>query len=72
MTRNSALYCFGGRRVFYRNLSCELEALRFKYMGSSGIYLIGWSEEIVYVGQSYHMRHRSIDSLERIYFRVPA
>ena len=62
--------CFGGRRLFYRNLSGELEALLLEYMGSSGIYLIGWSEEIVYAGQSYYIGRRSIDSLERTYFRV--
>jgi hypothetical protein len=35
-----------------------------------GIYLIGCGDRIVYIGQSIHIRHRSIESLARIYYQI--
>ncbi len=40
-------------------------------LGGAGIYLIGCAREIVYVGQSYNLRTRPIESLGKCYHQVP-
>jgi hypothetical protein len=59
------------RQVFVRNPHQNLGALFARVRGSTGIYLIGCAEEIVYVGQSWDLTERPIDSLGRYYHRVP-
>lgn len=70
MLKNSALSGVWGRQVFLRNPSRELDANLSMHAGSSGIYLVGCFKEIVYVGQSWHLGSRSIESLGNIYHRV--
>jgi hypothetical protein len=59
------------RQVFLRNWHAELEVLFGRARARSGIYLIACKDEIVYVGQSWHLFDRPIDSLGRFYHRVP-
>lgn len=70
MLKHSQLFQLWKRQVFLRNQNGELEELFYNYKGMSGIYLIGCSKEIVYVGQSYHITIRSIESLGNIYHRI--
>lgn len=60
-----------GRQVFLRHPHEELDELLSMPMGSSGIYLIGCAKEVVYVGQSWRLKERPIESLGRYYHRVP-
>ena len=60
-----------GRQVFLRYPNEELDKLLSMPMGSSGIYLIACAKEIVYVGQSWRLKKRPIESLGRYYHRVP-
>ena len=59
------------RQVFVRNPHRDLNVLYASIMPRSGIYLIGCADEIVYVGQSWDLTERPIDSLGRYYHRVP-
>ncbi len=59
------------RQVFVRNPSRHLNTLYADIGLTSGIYLIGCADEIVYVGQSWDLTERPIDSLGRYYHRVP-
>ena len=70
MLKDRALFQLWRRQVFLRNPSDEVDALFSRYKGSSGIYLIGCSKEIVYVGQSFRIADRSIESLGKVYHRV--
>jgi hypothetical protein len=58
------------RLIFHRFLTGELDVLCDRYSGTSGVYLIGCSNEIVYVGQSCSIGRRSIDSFGNIYRRI--
>ena len=58
------------RQVFFRNPSEEFDDLLSLAGGTSGIYLIGCAKEIVYVGQSWHLDERPIESLGKLYHRV--
>lgn len=59
------------RQVFVRNPHRDLNILYAGLSSRSGIYLIGCADEIVYVGQSWDLVERPIDSLGRYYHRVP-
>lgn len=61
------------RQVFVRNPHRDLNTLyaSLRLRERSGIYLIGCADEIVYVGQSWDLTERPIDSLGRYYHRVP-
>lgn len=59
------------RQVFVRNPNRDLNILYAGVISRSGIYLIGCADEIVYVGQSWDLTERPIDSLGRYYHRVP-
>jgi hypothetical protein len=59
------------RQVFLRNPHRDLNAIYSGLRGASGIYLIGCADEIVYVGKSFDLTERPIDSLGRNYHRVP-
>jgi hypothetical protein len=57
--------------VFARNRHQEFtDLLRSPWFGD-GIYLIACDQEIVYIGQSHILQQRSIQSLGRVYHRVP-
>lgn len=70
MFRNRALDLGWGRQVFLRDPNEEFHELLSMRMGSSGIYLIGCAKEVVYVGQSWRLKERPIESLGNIYHRV--
>jgi len=59
------------RQVFVRNPHRGLNSLYAGLRRRSGVYLIGCAEEIVYIGQSWDLTERPIDSLGRYYHRVP-
>jgi len=71
MRRTRALDLGWHRYVFLRRPHDELHELLSKPRGPSGIYLIGCEREIVYVGQSWNLKERSIESLGRYYHQVP-
>ena len=58
------------RQVFVRNPNDELNALFSGFFRTSGIYLIGCADEIVYVGQSWNLRQSPLESLGRVYHQV--
>ncbi len=58
------------RQVFVRNPNDQLDTLFATPTGGRGIYLIGCAGEIVYVGQSWNLRERSLVSLGSVYHRV--
>lgn len=68
--RNRALFNIWRRQVFVRNRHPDLDDLIAKFGLTSGIYLIGCAGEVVYVGQSWHLHDRAIESLGRAYFKV--
>lgn len=59
------------RQVFVRNPHRDLNTLYAAGWGRSGIYLIGCADEIIYIGQSWVLTGRPIDSLGRFYHRIP-
>lgn len=71
MLNNHKQFLAWRRQVFVRNPHRDLNILYAGLVGRSGIYLIGCAEEIVYVGQSWNLTERPIDSLGRYYHRVP-
>lgn len=71
MLDNHKQYLAWRRQVFVRNPHRDLNALYSRVRWSSGIYLIGCADEVVYVGQSWDLTFRPIDSLGRFYHRVP-
>ncbi|MBU3032145.1 GIY-YIG nuclease family protein [Paracoccus marinaquae] len=58
------------RQVFVRNPHRDLNTLYAGLRQRSGIYLIGCAGEVVYIGQSWDLTERPIDSLGRFYHRV--
>lgn len=58
------------RQVFVRNPHRDLNVLYAGLRQKSGIYLIACAEEIIYIGQSWDLTERPIDSLGRFYHRV--
>lgn len=71
MLRTRASKLVWNRQIFLRYPNEEFDELLSMPMGSSGIYLIGCAKEIVYVGQSWRLKERPIESLGRYYHRVP-
>lgn len=65
------LFLLWNRQVFCRNRHKDFDTLLSIPRGSSGIYLIGCASEIVYVGQTWRLTERPIESLGNIYHRVP-
>lgn len=65
-----AQYLLWQRQVFVRNPNDELNGIYSRVSNTTGIYLIGCADEIVYVGQSWKLRERPLESLGRIYHRV--
>lgn len=70
MLRNRKQFLMWRRGVFVRNPNDQLNDLFSKVLGGTGIYLIGCSDEIVYVGQSFNIRERPLESLARVYHQV--
>jgi len=70
MLRNRKQFLMWRRQVFVRNPNDQLNTLYATATGGTGIYLIGCAGEIVYVGQSWNIRERSLESLGRVYHRV--
>ena len=66
MLNNHKQFVAWRRQVFVRNPHRDLNALYAGLAGRSGIYLIGCADEIVYVGQSWDLTERPIDSLGRV------
>lgn len=71
MLTSSALFHLWKRQVFLRNRHEELTALLGCSWVHTGIYMIGCADRIVYIGQSNQLSQRSIDSLGRVYHRIP-
>ncbi len=71
MLTSSALFHLWKRQVFLRNRHDELSRLLGCSWVHTGIYMIGCADRVVYIGQSNQLSQRSIDSLGRIYHRVP-
>jgi hypothetical protein len=70
MMIGSAVFHVWKRQVFQRNRHEEFDTLLSMPGYSSGIYLIACAGEIVYVGQSWDLARRSIESLGNHYHRV--
>lgn len=70
MLRKRNLFLLWKRQVFVRNPNNELNGLFSGSFRTSGIYLIGCADEIVYIGQSWNLRQRPFDSLGRVYHQV--
>lgn len=71
MLTNSALFHIWKRQVFLRNRHDGLSLLLGCSWLHTGIYMIGCADRVVYIGQSNQLSQRSIDSLGRVYHRVP-
>lgn len=71
MPTSSALFHLWKRQVFLRNRHDELTSLLGCSWVHTGIYMIGCAERVVYIGQSNQLVQRSIDSLGRVYHRIP-
>lgn len=71
MLNNHKQFVAWRRQVFVRNPHRDLNTLYAGVRGRSGIYLIGCADEIIYIGQSWDLTERPIDSLGRFYHRVP-
>lgn len=67
MLNNHKQFLAWRRQVFVRNPHRDLNALYTGLKQRSGVYLIGCAEEIVYIGQSWDLTERPIDSLGRFY-----
>ena len=59
------------RFVFVRAINPKFMELLLETTFSGGIYFIGCEKQIVYIGQSSDLGRRSIESLGRIYHRIP-
>ncbi|MEO1140258.1 MAG: hypothetical protein AAFW87_12460 [Pseudomonadota bacterium] len=70
MLHNRKHFLMWRRQVFVRNPNDQLNTLFATATGGTGIYLIGCAAEIVYVGQSWNIRERPLESLGRVYHRV--
>ena len=70
MLKNHKQFVAWRRQVFLRNPHRDLDALYTGLVSRSGVYLIGCADEIIYVGQSWDLTERPIDSLGRYYHRV--
>jgi len=68
--KSSALFHLWKRQVFLRSRHKDFDRLMSMRGYSSGIYMIACAGEIVYVGQSWDLRRRSIESLGNLYHRV--
>jgi hypothetical protein len=71
MLNNHKQFVAWRRQVFVRNPHRDLNTLYAGLKQRSGVYLIGCAEEVVYIGQSWDLTERPIDSLGRCYHRVP-
>lgn len=71
MLTSSALFHIWKRQVFLRSRHDELSSLLGCSWLHTGIYMIGCADRVVYIGQSNQLSQRSIDSLGRVYHRVP-
>lgn len=71
MLTSSALFHLWKQQVFLRNRNEELTSLLGCSWLHTGIYMIGCADLVVYVGHSNQLSQRSIDSLGRVYHRVP-
>ena len=69
MITRSGLFHLWKRQVFLRNRHTDFDGM-FSIFHRTGIYLIGCAGEIVYVGQTWHLDERPIQSLGNIYHRV--
>jgi len=69
--RSSALFNLWKRQVFVRNRHEEFDNILAFSSRSSGIYLIACAGEVVYIGQSWDLSKRSIESLGNHYHRLP-
>jgi hypothetical protein len=65
MLNNHKQFLAWRRQVFVRNPHRDLNALYTGLKQRTGVYLIGCAEEIVYIGQSWDLTERPIDSLGR-------
>ena len=70
MLNNHKQFVAWRRQVFVRNPHRNLNSLYAELKQRSGVYLIGCAEEVVYIGQSWDLTERPIDSLGRFYHRV--
>ena len=61
------LFLLWRRQVFCRNRHKDFTTLLDQHGSKSGIYLIGCADQIVYVGQSFCLQRRSIESIGNIY-----
>ena len=66
MLNNHRQFVAWRRQVFVRNPHRDLNILCAGLICRSGIYLIGCGDEIVYVGQSWDLTERPIDSLGHV------
>lgn len=64
------LFLLWRRQVFCRNRHMDFTTLLNQHGSKVGIYLIGCADQIVYVGQTYYLNHRPIESIGNIYHRV--
>ncbi len=71
MLTDSALFHLWKRQVFLRKRHDELSTLLGCSWLNTGIYMIGCNDRVVYIGQSNQLSQRSIDSLGRVYHRIP-
>jgi hypothetical protein len=71
MTTARPLFHLWKRQVFQRERHSDLDKLLSMTWIKSGIYLIGCAGEVVYVGQTWDLTRRAIESLGNIYHRVP-
>lgn len=60
---NRSQFAMWRRQVFRRHPHEELRALYLALKGQTGIYLIGCEDKIVYIGQSWKLYERPIESL---------
>jgi hypothetical protein len=70
MLRDRNHFLLWKRQVFVRNPNDELNALFSGHFRTSGIYLIGCANDIVYIGQSWNLLQRPFESLGLVYHQV--
>ncbi|RWB39767.1 MAG: hypothetical protein EOQ46_26410 [Mesorhizobium sp.] len=71
MSNARPLFHLWKRQVFLRERHREFDALLSTTKMRTGIYLIGCGGEVVYVGQTWDLAERPIQSLGNFYHRVP-
>jgi hypothetical protein len=71
MLNNHKQFSTWRRQVFVRSPNRDLNILYAGLVSRIGIYMIGCADEIVYIGQSWDLTERPIESLGRYYHRVP-